>query len=251
MIFTLFRSSRHFKFFTLLISTVISSSFVCSSLARGADQGEIIYQKWEEIISLRSRGEYTRAIEILNKIIEEYSDSEDILKRAYNHLVFTFLQKKDDVSAMAKARDALDHFPDLAADIVEFPPTLNDTYDQLRREMFGSLWITRPEGCRVFLNEEFKGEVPLHLDLVKVGEHDLMATKSGYHDYTEPIRIDPNGKHMLDISMDRKRNFTWWLYRVGPPVLTGVILAIVLGGEGGGGAVPEPQPLPAPPPPPQ
>ncbi|UCF05138.1 MAG: PEGA domain-containing protein [bacterium] len=242
-----FSFSRRFCSFTILLCVLfLISSY--ASVARGAAQ-EQIYQKWELVSSLRARGEFNEAIQLLNNIINQYSESDDILKRAYNHIVFTFLLMKEDASAIAQAREGLEQFADLVADPVEFPPRVNEIYNQLRSEMFGTLEITKPGDCRVFLGEEFKGETPLKLDLIRIGSYELMVTKSGYYDYKETIRIDPSGKHILEVSMDRRRNKRWWFYRIGPAVAAGIILAVTLGGAGGEGA-PQPEPLPEPPAPP-
>jgi len=212
------------------------------------EQEEMIYEKWEQVSSLRAQGQYVDAIRLLDDIIEEYTDSEEILRRAYNFVIHTFLLMEDEQTAAEKAREALERFPDLAADPAYFPAVLNRTYNELRAEMFGTLMIAKPEGGRVFLGEDFRGEIPVQLDLVRVGSYSLTVTKSGYYDYEESIKIDPSGKHVLEVSMDRQRNKRWWLYRVGPAVVAGVILALTLGGGGEGTA--EPQPLPEPPPPP-
>jgi hypothetical protein len=242
------RFSRSYSFCTILLCVLFYISSY-TSIARGAAQQEQIYQKWELVSSLRARGEFDEAIQLLDSIINQYSESDEILRRAYNDIVFTFILMKDDASAVSKAREGLERFADLVADPVEFPPRVNEIYNRLRAEMFGTLEITKPGGCRIFLGEEFMGETPLRLDLVRVGSYDLMVTKSGYHDYTETISIDPSGKHIMEVSMDRRRNKRWWIYRIGPAVAAGVLLAVTLGGGGGGGTA-QPEPLPEPPAPP-
>ncbi|NIO02251.1 MAG: PEGA domain-containing protein [Candidatus Latescibacteria bacterium] len=233
-----------------LLSIVLAVTLVFPSFVFGADQEESIVQKWDEVSSLRLNGEYDRAIEILNQIIEEYSNSEEILRHAYNQLVSTLLLKGDEENAGEKAQEAVLIFPDLEADPISFPPRMNEMYAQLRSELYGSLTITKPKECRIFLDDDFKGETPLHLELVRAGEYNLMVTKSGYHDYSESIHVDPNAKLNLEVSMDRQRNKRWWLYRIGPAVLTGVLLAVGLSIAGEEGQPAEEQPLPLPPPPP-
>ncbi len=212
-------------------------------------EDDSIYQKWEEISSLRFNGEFDRAIALLNDIISEYSDSEDVLRQAYNNLVFTHITKRDEPNAESSARQALERFPDLTADELTFTPQVNVTYDRLRKEMFGSLTIRKPEEARVFLDTVHKGDTPLVLAYVPVGQHTLVLTRSGYKDYTETIQVQPDDKLNLSLSMSRDRDKKWWLWRVGAVAVAGVLLAVGLSG-GEDDAPPEPTALSEPPEPP-
>lgn len=249
MVSSTLRASIPFRSIITLLSVAFIVTFVMPIPAYCQEVEETIYQKWEEIASLRARGEFTEAIEILNGIITEYANSEEVLRHAYNHLVFTYLKMGDEENAVTKAREALEQFPNISADTIEFPEYVQNTYDQLRLEMFGSVTIRKPEESRVFLNEDFAGETPLQLELVRAGQYTLLVTRSGFHDYSEVIRVDPGGKHNFEISMDRQRDKKWWLYRIGPIALAGALigyLALSAGGE----EIPAPEPLPEPPPPP-
>lgn len=210
---------------------------------------DTIYSKWEEISSLRFNGEFDKAIGLLKNIIEEYSDSDDVLRQAYNNLVFTYITKRDESGAESSARQALERFPDLSADELTFTPRVNAIYDNLRQQMFGSLTIRKPEDSRVFLDEEFKGEVPLVLSYVPVGQHNLVLTKSGYKDYTETVQVEPAEAVNLSLSLSRDRDKKWWLWRAGAVVVAGVLVAVGLSG-GGDDAPPEPTALSEPPEPP-
>ena len=219
-----------------------------------AVQEESIVALWDRIGKHRTDAEYDRAIELINQIIQEYTNSDEILRRAHNELVNTIQQKEEDWYApevKEKAREALARFPDLDADETYFHPDQNRLYDQLRRQMFGLLKIDKPVGCRVILNDELVGVTPLQIDLIKVGTHNLTLTKSGYHDNSATIQIGPDEQKFLEMSLDRQRNKRWWLYRVGPAVLAGVALAVGLGLSGDDSVPPEEaEPLPEPPPPP-
>lgn len=243
-----FRLCLPIRILSIALSTILMYVSSVSAFAGMEEQEEMIYEKWEQVSSLRAQGQYAEAIRLLDDIIKEYTNSEEILRRAYNFTIHTLLLMEDEQAATEKAREALERFHDLAADPIEFPPVLNRTYNELRAEMFGTLTIAKPEGGRVFLGKDFRGEIPLQLNLVRVGSYSLTVSKSGYYDYEESIMIDPSGKHVLEVSMDRQRNKRWWLYRVGPAVVAGVVLALTLGGRGEGTAAP--QPLPEPPAPP-
>ena len=219
-----------------------------------AVQEESIVVLWDRIGKHRTDAEYDRAIELINQIIQEYTNSDEILRRAHNELVNTIQQKEEDWDASEvkeKAREALARFPDLDAEETYFHPDQNRLYDQLRRQMFGLLKISEPKDCRVFLNDELKGVTPVQLDLVKICQCNLTRTKSGYYDKSQTINIGPDDKKDLSLSLDRQRNKRWWFYRVGPAVLAGVALAVGLSLSGDDSSPPEEaEPLPEPPPPP-
>lgn len=243
------RASAPFRTIAILLSISFVVAFVMPAAGYGQQAEETIYQKWEEIASLRAKGEFAQAIEILNAMITDYANSKEILKRAYNNLVFTYFKMGDEENAVAKSREALEQFPDISADIIEFPPIVQNTYDQLRSEMYGFVTIRKPEEGRAFLNEDFVGETPLQLNLVRVGQYTLTVTKSGFHDYSEIIQVDPSGKHNFEISMDRQRDKKWWLYRIGPVALAGALITY-FAVSAGGDETPAPEPLPEPPAPP-
>ena len=81
---------------------------------------------------------------------------------------------------------------------MQFPSVINDGYERLRREMFGSLVIDKPEGAGVFLDDALKGDTPITLPLVRVGSHELVVSKSGYNDYTESVEIEPGVVRQLE-----------------------------------------------------
>jgi uncharacterized protein (UPF0147 family) len=234
----------------LLLSFILMISSPTATLAQApaAPDDVTIYDWFEEVSSLRSRGQYDDAIAVLETIINDYAMSDRIARRAYNDLVFTLLSKQDETAVTVSAREALTRFPDLAADPVYFPPSVNQAYDRLRAEMFGGLNVaTKPDSCQIFLDDEFVGFSPLTLEYVPVGEYVLNVTRPGYNDESTPIRIQPSYQTSVPLSLQKERGRGWWLMRIGPAaLLTGVLVAIQLGGDATG----EPEPLPGPPPPP-
>lgn len=247
----------------LLASLILAMTCPPGLAADG--QQEDVYVRFEEVSSLRSQGQYDKAVEILQNIIREYSRSDEILRHAYNNLVFTLLKKadqsgaeRDKSAARENAREALYRFPDLTADTAYISPQVNYLYDELRKQLFGALSVaTKPESCRVFLrpdsaetflSTDFAGFSPLHIKYVRAGAYILNVSKSGYQDQSMAISIDPGGVTNTPMSLSRERNKKWWLLRAGPAaVLTGVLLAVKLSGGEGGAA---PSPLPGPPQPP-
>ena len=224
--------------------TVISGPPVASP----GPEDNTIYSRFEDVSFLRSQGQHDSAIEILRDIIDEYSESNEVLRRAYNDLDFTLLSKEDVPTATESAKEALSRFPDLAADPVYFPPRVNEIYDGLRSQMFGTLNVaTKPDSCKVFLDNEFVGLSPLNLEYVRVGEYVLSVSKSGFQDESEFVSIGPGRPTSVPLSLRKQRGRGWWLVRIGPAALVaGVLLAIQLQRDEGGG----PARLPGPPPPP-
>jgi len=179
---------------------------------------EEIALRFEQVMVMKSRGDFDRAIDELNAMIVDYEGLEQVLRLAYSYLVATYHEQRDTEGARRAATAALERFPDITArDIITVPPSVDDYYETLRREMFGALHIIEPEGALAFLDENplGEGETPLHLALVRVGEYDLMLTKPGYYDYTERIAIRPNDNLVKTIQMRRARDRRWWLVRVG------------------------------------
>jgi hypothetical protein len=243
------RASAIFKQIAIIVLIAFAVCCMHAGWTRAA-RDEDIDELFEEVTSLRAQGAYDRAIENLNGILARYAGNDEVQRRAYNHLVWTLFTKEDEEAAIGKAREALERFPNLTVNTVEIPQRMNVIYAELRAVMYGSLTISKPESTYVYLDEEFVGATPISLEYVRAGEHELTAKKNGYQKYLERIRIDPSGRHSFEISLERERDTKWWLYRIGPAVLSaGIIAAILLSRDQGGGE-PEPEPLPGPPGPP-
>lgn len=205
---------------------------------------------FEQIVALRLDGEYNRAIELLYELIATYEKSDEILRRAYNHLVTVHVQNDDEAGAQEVARSALERFPDLTADELEFPGRVNEVYDLMRKQMFGSFVITQPKECHVYMDSTYVGDTPLNLPLVRVGEYDLKVTKSGYKDYAARIEIEPElTRDLSGLALERDRAWWWWPAWIGGAVVS--VVAVAVGVSGGDDGTPaEPEPLPPPPTPP-
>jgi hypothetical protein len=203
-----------------IVAFVVVMVIPVSALAQTSTgtNDEEIARRFEQVMVMKSRGDFDQAIDELNAMIKDYEGSEQVLRLAYSYLVATYHEQRDTDGARRVATQALERFPDITAqDIITVPPSVDDYYDTLRHEMFGALHIVEPKGALVFLNNDSVGEseTPLRLGLVRAGEYDLMLTKSGYHDYTERIAIMPDDNLVKTIQMRRARDKKWWLIRVG------------------------------------
>lgn len=237
----------------LMFSTLVAVSSIPASMLRAQNELKI-NETFTEIARMRSRGEFDQAVEVLKKIIQDYTDSDQVIRYAYNQLIYTLDYRGDSESMRVYARIALERFPDLIvtdeeSDYVD-PVRLNPTYDQLRKEMFGSVRIDNPEGCRVILDGVQVGATPYYEPLVRAGVHQLVLTKSGYYDYEERLLVDPDGNHIVaTASLQRQRDKWWWIYRVGPALVGSAILTYGLTRDSGSDVPPD-EPLPGPPAPP-
>jgi tetratricopeptide (TPR) repeat protein len=220
---------------------------LCSSSALPQDSADI-FDRWDEVGLLRARGEYAEATSMLEEIIAGYPD-DAVQRRAWNLLVHTKFKSGDEESAMRAAREALELYPDLTVNTSMLPSWMNDTYDELRNSMFGSLNVTGPEGADLYLEGDTLGTAPLSITYLRTGMYSLQAFKSGYTEVTDTIRIDPSETLTMSFAMDRNRDRSWWLHRVGAVVLFGTATAMIIAAQTGGGE-PEAQPLAGPPPPP-
>jgi hypothetical protein len=247
------RTRSPFWFRTVGASLLVSLLLMIISPAapKAQAEDEKIYRAFDRVSWLRSQGQYEQAIEILKGIIAEHAKSDDILRQAYNQLVYTFLSKQDLEAATASAREALSRYPEIKADLGNIPEEVNRIYDDLRAQMYGALSVaTKPDSCRVFLSGEFKGFSPLKIPYVKVGEYALNVSRSGYKDESATIRIEPAKPTSVPVSLQRDRDKKWWLLRAGPAaIIAGVLTVFGLRGEATS-ATPEPAPLPGPPDPP-
>ena len=240
------------KILSVLLSISMFMMVAGTAFASQEDLSEALSERMEQVNILRARGEFNDAIKILDEIIRDYASSDTVLRYAYNHLVFTYHKMGEAGMAIEKAREALDHYPDLSVETPDIPPSVDDIYNTLRKEMFGSMTIERPEACNVFLIQDsikvFKGETPLELSLVRVGTYTLEVTKSGYHDHSRTINVFPDERLNLDVSMSPERGAKWWTLNLAPVALLGAFLAYMAWPSETSTA--GPQPLPGPPDPP-
>ena len=235
----------------LLVAIAVTCGVGSPAFAQESDSTADAQGKFEEVVAMRLDGRYDQAVLMLNQLILTYDNSDEILRRAYNHLVTVYVQNNQRDGARAAAFAALEKFPDISADELEFPSGVNDVYNQMRREMFGSLVIDEPEECRVYLDSLHVGDTPLRLELVRVGEYELTVTKSGYKDHVSRIEIQPEStRDLTGLSLDKDRAWWWWPAWVGGAAVAAVAVAVGLSGDDGGETPPEEPVLPDPPDPP-
>jgi len=243
-----------------------------------------VNERFREISDLRSRGDFDAAIAALTVMIDDFARSDDVLRRAYNQLVWTIVTKSDDVNERARITPdptaatelhaeldtlvadlgrvvgaALTRFPDLrAGDDVPDPSRVNQTYEPARQRMFGNLQVeTTPDSAAVWINDPARGWVhegftPLRRALFPIGTYEIRLAHDGFKETTFTTQIAPSESKHHEVPLVRTRSRRWWLTRVVAPVATvvGAVTYVLVAGDDGGAA--EPDPLSGPPaPPPQ
>lgn len=217
---------------------------------------------------LRAQGEFAQAVELLSEVIKQHSQSDQVLRKAYNDLVFTYLSQRNasadsttqsDLQAkMIKSADeALRRFPGLQASTQEYPPEVGLIYDTRRALLFGRVEVTSTaDSSRVFLRakdsqEAYQGITPLTLQYVPVGDYSLTVARSGYKDHEVPLTVGPSAIVQREVTLSKERTRKWWLTRVVVPATAtaAIVTAIVINNQGSG-STDTTQPLADPPPPP-
>ncbi|NIM19178.1 MAG: outer membrane beta-barrel protein [Candidatus Latescibacteria bacterium] len=196
------RSSSHDNVSPIIVLCVLLLLF-CPPISSAA-QDETIRNKIEEARSLRAEGRYDQALDMIQALFEERIESAELQKQLHNEMIFTIFLKGDTNLCEEKAKEALLIFPELNADPTYFPPQLNDLYEKLRNDLFGSVILTtRPDSCNVLFGDGFHDYSPIHRKYVKSGEYEVTIQKKGYHKKKDLIQIEPGKSVNVEISLER------------------------------------------------
>jgi hypothetical protein len=212
----------------IAIGLVASCPVGVGAAAVTPDSLSTIYSQWDEVSLLRAQGKFTEAVAVLERIIASHAGSEEILREAYNQIVFTRYVEPDEPAARQQAAKALEAYPDLKASGPSYPPEIDAIYESLRREMFGMLVISEPKEGRVLLDGQYVGTIPLRQDLVRAGRYELKVMKPGYFDLVQPIEIVADDVFVLDQSLQRDRDTWWYVKRAGVGVAAASLVWIAL-----------------------
>jgi hypothetical protein len=207
-------------------------------------------------------------VELLSDVIKQHSQSDVVLRKAYNDLVFTYLSQRNassDSTAQSElqtkmiksADEALRRFPDLKASTQEYPPEVGLIYDTRRGILFGRVEVTSSvDSSRVFLraknsDEAYRGVTPLSIQYLPVGDYTLTVARSGYKDHEVPLTISPSATVQREVTLSKERTRKWWITRVVVPATAtaAIVTAIVINNQNNG-STDTTQPLANPPPPP-
>jgi len=232
----------------LLVAFTVSPSLPVLAQEDEVAVPQSLRERFDLVLELISAGQYAESEANLRDIIENYQGSD--LRKAYDLLVWTVEQERGREAAMEVAREALEIYPDLTNDRINVPQNIGVIYDELRKEMFGALQIEPLDPdlkeSPVWLNDEYKGELPLYLDLLRTGEYELKVEAGGYEDHVSTIQISPDRDTVIPITLNKKGNSSWWIV-AGAAVTAGVVLLIAGGSSSDETEV---QALPGPPDPP-
>ena len=193
------------KILNTLVVIVLCIGVICIEYAVAeVNEEETVSRMFDQVVSSRAQGKYDTAVEILLQIIHNNPQSDKVLRRAYNELVFTHLSNGDRELAEASAREALRWQPDITSDTKYVPSKVGEIFDELRKQLFGSLTITTdPSSCCVELNGTYIGESPLEIDYIRPGEHRLRLTMEGYYEFSRTVSVEPGIKTKADYSLEK------------------------------------------------
>lgn len=213
--------------------------------ASGADEPVLenfLYDLFSDIVVLQQEGRYDEASAVLEQALAEHGDNESLARSIMDQLVHNHWRWRNGTAEEVATR-ALHRYPDLQAAEMWTPVEVQQLYDRLRTELFGSLTIKKPEGCQMYLDSLLVAETPFVEPYLRVGEYDLRVTKERRHDYREVIVVEPGGDHVYEeIPLPALKDTRWWLTRTGlTAALTGAVWAIA---SGSGSSSSEAEPLP-------
>jgi len=223
------------------------------------DPEEEYAMRIQQVYVSRSEGDYDRALQEIQQMIEDFVQADTILRELHNEMVKTIHQQRNAAQDRqtrtqlveqreTMARETLRLYPDIKAGVGY--ATVDSLYDALRAEMFGELRIiTSPDSCDVQINDEFRGPSPFYEKYFPVGFHTVRVIKSQYEEKEVTVEVEPAGAQTREISLKKIRGYKWWLSWVVLPVAAtvGIVLALTMGSED---TPPEDEPLPVPPDPP-
>ena len=239
------------------------------SLASGKllAQTQTADEAFARVRELRAQGDFAQSVSLLSDVIQQDGQSEQVVRKAYNDLVFTYLSQRNataDSTAQSglqakmiqSADDALRRFPDLQANTQEYPPDVGLIYDTRRALLFGRVEVTSTaDSSRVLLqakdNEKtYQGMTPFVIQYLPVGDYTLTVTRPGYKDREVPLTVGPSATVQREVTLSQ-RTRKWWLTRVVLPATAtaAIVTAIVINNQDSGSSDTT-QPLGSPPPPP-
>lgn len=222
----------------------------------------------EQARAFQGQGRYEDAIQVLEPLLEQTDLGVEQLRQTYILLIEAHVGRANSFPPRAKDRDlwlgearrlvreCLSTRPlrHTRVDPESYPEEMVTLFDEIRREIFGTLWITslEPPDAEVRLDGELMQpdeDGTLQETDVAAGPHVVELRHPDYQDVTDPIEIAAAQVLTKDYVLPRNKGVWWYVSRVGVPVavVAGVVVALVSGDEPTQTA---PEPLPEPPGPP-
>jgi hypothetical protein len=262
---------------TVLILNMVAQTLLLTPLrtvAQGQSELSEVLELRDEVRGLQQRELFESAIELLEAtLVLPDPSSTELLREIHlllveTHVLYGNALDFEEKPAMAGlswekarewARKCLEHEALRDTDprsVPEYPERGIRLFQELHREMFGSLRVDRldPPDAEVRLDgkllEQLPDEPRVGALYVPVGEHTVLVRREGYQDHVETILVEGGSSIQKEYGLEKKRGFWWYALRGTGVVAVGTTIAWLAGAFEDGTSEQSPSPLPEPPNPP-
>jgi len=193
-------------------------------------------QKVLEGVQLFWNAKFDEAIEVLREAITLNTLHQDELFSAYLYMGFSLVRLGGQSEAVDQTfRQAVKANPRLKLDSFKIPPDLLNRFEQLRKSMIGSVYITsNPTGAEVigYTREKeikFQGETPFLFDDLLVETYDILILKKDYQEKIWRVNLLPAVVDSFDITLrinEKPFYKKWWTWAGGGVVIASIITIV-------------------------
>lgn len=159
---------------------------------------------------------YAASIEILNKALNQLSKTEmledsdlKVLPDFYLLLAYAYKNTNNKTLYNESLKEAARLKPHFLANEWSFPPSLLKDFEKERdlllkgKNLGGFIVESNPASARVFINGDFQGVTPVHIEKFPSGVHFLSVT-SDKNRYLEKVNLEPNALKKINADFSKK-----------------------------------------------
>jgi len=226
------KSKKNFLIVTLIILVIFNGLLANTAFSQKKAQQRVL-----EGVSLFWEAKFEDAIEVLQEAIAHNALSKDELFSAHLYIGFSLLRLDGQPELIKQTfRQAVKANPQLKLDSFKIPPDLLNKFEEVRKGMICSFYITSdPIGAEIIgLSPEkeikFKGLTPHFFEDLLVGTYDVIILKKEYQQKMWRASLSPAVVDTLDITLELKKKsfFKKWLpWVAGGGVVAASVVAIV------------------------
>jgi len=197
---------------------------------------ENAHQKVLDGVQLFWNAKFDEAIEVLREAIALNTLNQDELFSAYLYLGFSLVRLGGQSEVIDQTfHQAVKANPRLKLDTFKIPPDLLNRFEQIRKSMIGSVYITSiPTGAKVIgYNQEkeikFQGETPFLFEDLLVETYDILILKKEYQEKIWRVNLSPAVLDTFDVTLIlNKKPFykKWWTWAGGGAVIVSIFTIV-------------------------